>query len=180
MTLKKFLVLMLLAAISLTGCGYTTASLLPKEMNSIHIANFSNRIDPTREVSDRRMSYTYRPGLENQITRAVIDGFIFDRHLDVKSRSAAVLLLEGELTDLRLYPLSYDRSDNVEELRVELTVDLSLYDNRTGELLWKAKDFTGWASYHVTGPNALSDAEGIKNAVSDLTRRIVERVVENW
>jgi hypothetical protein len=162
------------------GCGYTTSSLLPPEMDSIHVSNFVNRVDPTREVSDRRMSYNYWPGLENQVTRGVIDGFIFDRHLDVKRESAAVLLLKGELMDYRQTPLSYDGADNVEELRIEILVNLELYDNRTGELIWKENNFMGWSSYDLSGPNKITQAEGVNDAVKDLSLRIVERVVEKW
>ena len=163
-----------------TGCGYTTRSLLPAELNSIHVNNFVNRIDPAAEVSDRRMSYTYWPGLENQITRGVIDEFIFDRHLDVKSEAKAAMLLKGELVDYKQFPLSYDKADNVEEMRTQITVDLELYDSATGELIWKETGFTGWSSYDLAGPNATTEAEGVRRAVRDIARRIVERVVEVW
>ncbi|MCK4852576.1 MAG: hypothetical protein KAS86_05605, partial [Candidatus Omnitrophica bacterium] len=71
------------------GCGYTASSLLPDGMDSIHVNNFVNEIDPTREISDKRSGYSYSPGVENEITRAVIDGFIFDRQLDVDTENNA-------------------------------------------------------------------------------------------
>jgi hypothetical protein len=177
---KVSLALIAIVVASLAGCGYSTSSLLPPELNSIHVANFVNKIDPTREVSDKRMSYSYWPGLENQITRAVIDGFIFDRHLDVKPESKAVLALKGELTDFRQYPLSYDGADNVRELRVQILVNLELYNNETGELMWREDNFMGWSSYDLSGSDTRNEAEGIRAAVKDISLRIVERVVENW
>lgn len=176
----KNLLLALTVAGFLSGCGYSTRSLLPPEMNSIHVNNFVNKIDPTAEVSDKRMSYTYWPGLENQLSRAVIDGFIFDRHLDVKSESKAAMLLKGELVDYRQYPLSYDKSDNVQEMRTQVTVNIELYNNATGELMWRENGFTGWSSYYLAGPNASTEAEGVRGAVKDISLRIVERVVEAW
>ena len=177
---KISMAFMALAIAFMAGCGYNTASLLPPELNSIHVANFVNKIDPTREVSDKRMSYNYWPGLENQITRGVIDGFIFDRHLDVKPEAKAVLSLKGELVDFRQYPLSYDGNENVEELRVQILVNLELYNNETGELLWKEVNFMGWSSYNLSGPETRNEAEGVRAAVKDISLRIVERVVENW
>jgi outer membrane lipopolysaccharide assembly protein LptE/RlpB len=177
--MKKTIFAMLLIPV-LTGCGYTAKSLLPPELDSIYVSNFINKIDPSAEVSDKRMSYTYWPGLENQITRAVIDGFIFDRNLDVKSEAKAKLALKGELVDYKQFPLSYDRSDNVEEMRTQITVNLELYNSTTGEVMWKENGFTGWSSYYLAGPNASTEAEGVRGAVQDISRRIVERVVEAW
>jgi hypothetical protein len=178
--MMKRMILALLLTLFAAGCGYTTRSLLPPELNSIHVSNFVNKIDPAAEVSDRRMSYTYFPGLENQITRSVIDGFIFDRHLDVKSEARATMILKGELIDYKQEPLSYDRSDNVEEMRTQITVNLELYNSATGDLIWSERSFTGWASYDLSGPNATTEAEGVRRAVRDLGQRVVERVVEAW
>ena len=163
-----------------SGCGYTTSSLLPDGMDSIHVDNFVNAIDPTREISDKRSGYSYSPGIENEITRAVIDGFIFDRQLDVDTEKNAALLLKGSLVDIRYSPLSYGDNDEIEEYRVEVFVDMELFDNRTGESVWKEERFMGEASYTVTGPNRKSGPQAQKDAVSDLAQRIVERVVEEW
>lgn len=177
--MKKIIFAVLLTLV-VAGCGYTTNSLLPPELDSIHISNFVNKIDPAAEVSDKRMSYTYWPGLENQITRAVIDGFIFDRHLDVKRAAKATMTIKGELVDYKQYPLSYNESDDVEEMRTQITVNLDLYNNITGDLIWQERGFTGWSTYDLSGPNATTEAEGVRGAVQDISLRIVERVVEAW
>lgn len=176
--LKVFVLLSIIIASA--GCGYTTASMLPAELNSIHVDNFVNKINPAQEVSDKRPSYSYWPDLENEITRSVIDGFIFDRHLEVESAKEAALLLKGELISFRQFPLSYDGSENVLELRIEILVDLELYNERTGKLMWKEDSFMGWSSYNLSGENTKSEADGVTLAVKDLSQRIVERVVEAW
>lgn len=164
----------------MSGCGYTTASLLPPGLDSIYVSNFANEIEPTREISDRRNSYSYRPGLENEITRAVIDGFIFDRHLDIVSEKEAALVLKGSLVDFRQYPLSYSDGLDVEEFRMEIYVSLELYNKKTGELMWQDSSFMGLTNYTVTGPNKKTGAQAQKAAVEDLAQRIVERIVEHW
>lgn len=179
--MRSFLGIILLSIIVVSsGCGYTTTSLLPPELNSIHVDNFTNKINPAQEISDKRPSYNYWPDLENEITRAVIDGFIFDRHLDIKSPKDATLLLKGELISFRQFPLSYDGSNNVEEFRVEILMDLELYNELTGKLMWREDSFMGWASYNISGPDATTEGEGVKKAVQDISQRVVERVVENW
>lgn len=167
-------------SIATAGCGYTSRSLLPPEMNSIHVDNFSNAIDLSREISDRRENFSYRPGLETDITKEVINGFIFYRRLDVKSKNEAALLLKGALIDFRQSPLSYDDNDNVEEFRIELFVNVELYDNNTGELIWKERNFMGESNYTIAGPNAKTETQALRSAVKDLSQRIVERVVDAW
>ena len=174
------LVLALALAAALAGCGYSYKSMLPDKLDSIHVQNFVNKIDPARDVDARRPTYSYWPGLETDVTRAVIDGFIFDRHLYVKSKKDAALLLVGELVDFRQLPLSYDKGDSVIEYRVEVFVDLKLYDQLSGELMWTENRFMGWSSYNISGPNAVSESVGVKAAVKDLAQRVVERVVEAW
>jgi hypothetical protein len=174
------LLILSVLVIIFSGCGYTTSSLLPPDLNSIHVANFANKIDPTKEITDKRAAFFYRPGLETDITRKTIDDFIYDGHLDVKNKKEADLLLEGDLVDLEQYPLSYSKGGDVEEYRVEIFVNLKLFNNRTGKLMWKEDSFMGQSSYDITGPNAKSEGEAINDAVRDLSVRIVERTVEAW
>ena len=163
------------------GCGYTTTALLPKDTNSIYVSNFENKIDPSRDVSDRRAFYSYLPGLENIITRTVVDKFIFDNNLEIKKEYNADLLLKGKLTDFKLSPLSYEGGgDSVAEYRVEVFVDIELYNNFEGTLMWQEKGFTGESSYTIAGPNSKTESEAIRDAVKDLAQRIVERTVEVW
>jgi len=98
---KRLLSLIMVSCL-IGGCGYTSASLLPENIKSIHVENFKNEIDPTREISNRRNSFNYTPGLENTITRATIDGFIFDRHLSLERAGASDITLKGSLMDLAL------------------------------------------------------------------------------
>ena len=166
--------------LTIAGCGYTAKSLLPVELDSIHVDNFENKIDLSQEVSSRRPTYSYWPGLETDITKAVINEFITYSTLDIKSAKSASLLLKGELTDFRLFPLSYDDDENIEEYRVEILVNLELYDNLTGELMWKETAFMGQSDYKVIGPHTETESAAVRAAVQNLAPRIVERTVEAW
>ena len=169
-----------LLCMCVSGCGYSSSALLPPGLDSVHVDNFVNGINPTREISNRRNSYSYRPALENDITRAVINGFIFNRHLEIQTKDNAALRLEGTLVDFRQYPLTYSDDYNIEEFRMEVFVDIELYNNTTGQLMWEDKSFMGQTNYYVEGPNKITDSEALKDVVNDLSERIVERTVEAW
>ena len=74
-------------------------------------------------------------------------------------------MLEGDLVDLQQFPLSYSRGGDIEEYRVEVMVNIKLYDNRSGKLMWKENMFMGRSSYDIAGPDAKTETEAIKDAV---------------
>ena len=178
--MRAAVLLLLTCFIMVSGCGYTSNSLLPPEQDSIHVTNFVNKIDIGAQVSNRRVDYTYRPGLENDITRAVIDQFIIDRALSIKRPDEAVLLMKGELTSFRQFPIIYNTDDDVEAYRIEILVNMGLYDNRTGDLIWQENEFMGQTEYTVEGPNAKTESMATQDAVQDLAGRIRERTIEAW
>lgn len=164
-----------------SGCGYTTRSLLPPQFKTIYVDNFANGIKVYEEQSDERMYRSYRPGMEKNITKAVIDRYIFDGNLKiVNDRATADLVLKGELIDFRREALRYDNNDNVEEYRILVTVTMEMTEGATGKLVWGEKDFSGETTYRTSGSLAKSEATAINDAMQDLARRIVERTIEVW
>jgi outer membrane lipopolysaccharide assembly protein LptE/RlpB len=164
----------------LSGCGYTTKSLLPAELKSIYVENFVNKISMSDPTSDVRMYTGYRPRLEYEVTKAIVDRFLFDGNLRVSREQTADLILRGALVDFRKEPLRYDRDNNVEEYRVRLVADIELKDAKHDTLLWKEKGFAGESTYRTTGSLAKSESAALEDAKTDLARRIVERTIEGW
>ena len=68
----------------------------------------------------------------------------------------------------------------MEEYRIKLTVSMQLEDASRGALLWTEKSFVGETTYRVSGSGAKSESAAIRDAISDLARRIVERTIEAW
>ncbi|MFH0763682.1 MAG: LPS assembly lipoprotein LptE [Candidatus Omnitrophota bacterium] len=163
-----------------SGCGYTTHSLLPSDFKSIRVDNFKNEIRITAEQSDQRMYVGYRPGMEIELTKAVIDAYLMDGNLKIARESNADIILTGALTDFKRNALRYDANDNVEEYRIELIVNIELENARTGALVWKETGFAGETTYRTSGSLAKSENAAIRAAIADLARRIVERTVEAW
>lgn len=162
------------------GCGYTTHSMLSPDFRSIYVNNFQNKIKITAEQSDVRMYRGYRPGMETDLTKGVIDKFLSDGNLKIVDKDSASLVLSGDLMDLRKEPLRYDDNNTVEEYRIIITVDMELNDARNGKLVWREAAFSGEATYRTSGSLAKSESSAIDDAVADLARRIVERTVEGW
>ena len=163
-----------------TGCGYTTGSLLPPRLKTIHVENFINKIDVSKESSDRYAYEIYRSGLESDITSAVIEQFIFDGNLSIMDMESANLILTGSLINYAKEALRYDKFDNVEEYRMRVTVNMELKDTSTGEILWKEHGFSGESTYRTGGTLAKSEDDAVKDTVQDLAERIVEKTTEGW
>jgi Lipopolysaccharide-assembly len=170
----------------LTGCNYTTRSMLYGNYATIYVAPFANKVDITQEAFSANKYRIYRPRLETDITQKVINRYLFDGNLRPAKEETADLILKGELIEYRKDPLSYTTStENVTEYRINIYVNLSLWDAKTNKLLWQENNFNGNYSF-FTAENANSasvkvpEAIAVNNAVDDLARRIVERTVEQW
>jgi len=175
-----FIILLVACSLWLAACGYTTRSMVSNKFKTIYITQFANKVDITQETYSANKYRIYRPMLETDITRAVIDKFLFDGNLKPVKSESADLVLKGELMEFRRDPLRYTDSDEVEEYRINLVVNIGLWDNKENKLIWQENNFTGDTTYFVTGQAAKSETTALNDAISDLARRIVERVVEQW
>lgn len=171
----------------LSGCGYTTRSMLYGKYDSIYVTPFLNKVDVTQESYSANKYRIYRPMLETDITKKVINRYLFDGNLKPVKEDQADLVLKGELVEYRKDPLSYTTdSEDVTEYRVNIYVNLSLWDTKENKLVWEERNFNGNYSYftslapaNISRGNA-SEGGAVNKAVEDLARRIVERTVEQW
>ena len=169
-----FLLMMGLSVLG--GCGYTTGSLLPSNYHAISIEPFKNKVGYLNE-NTRAL---YIPLLENKVHQAVISRFQADGHLKIANSDRADLILKGELTSFDRDELRLTDNQDVKEYRIRITVSLELIDPASSESSWSEPSFSGEATYFLTGPNAKSEAVALEEALTDLSRRIVERTIENW
>lgn len=176
--MRKICAVLGILSLSLTAvnCGYTTGSMLPSHLRTIHITPFKNSIDFA--AAGRRNIYL--PLLEVDVRNEVISRYQFDGHLKITDESKADLILKGELKEYHRNPLRYTDNDTVEEYRLQIIVSLELWDTKTNELRWQEPSFGGDTEYFVTGASAKSEAAAVKDAIEDLARRIVERTIEDW
>lgn len=170
----------LLATLLLSGCGYTTRSMVGSKYRTIYITPFVNKVSITNSTDAENKYRIYRPMIETDITRSVINRFLFDGNLKPLKKETADLTLKGELVDFRKDTLRYDTNNNVNEYRINLVVNISLWDRETNKLIWEENNFTGDTTFFPTGNQAKTEDTAVTDALNDLSRRIVERTVEQW
>lgn len=167
------------------GCGYTTRSMVSEKYRTIYVTPFVNKIDITSEVDSGSKYRIYRPRLETDITVAVTNKYLFDGNLRPTNKETADLVLKGEVVEFRKDPVRYTDSDEVSEYRINLVVNISLWDNKENKILWESDNFTGdthyFTSYYpLANVTKQTDDQAISSALDDLARRIVERTVNEW
>jgi len=169
--------------VTVTGCGYTTRSMISNQYHTIYVTPFVNKIDITRETDAGNKYRIYRPSLETEVSKAVTNKYLFDGNLRPVKSQDADLVLKGELVEFRQDPLRYTDNDEVEEYRVNIIVNLTLWDTKENKLVWQENNFTGdftyFTSFTKTGTPKTQDV-AVTDAINDLARRIVERTVEQW
>ncbi len=164
----------------LSGCGYTTRSMVSDKFLTIYITPFINKIDITNEANAANKYRLYRPMIETDVTKYVNNRYLFDGNLKPAKEELADLILKGEVIAFRKDPLRYLDNNEVSEYRINLVVNISLWDRKGNKLLWQENNFTGDTTYFATGSQAKSEDIAVNDAFNDLARRIVERTVEEW
>ena len=178
--LVSFIVVLFVSACVLSGCAYTTGSLLPKHLKTIYVDNFNSEINIGEEVTQMSKYKLYRPGLEIDVTREIVDRFVFDGNLKLAKKEDANLILRGSVTEYLKQPLRYDGNDEVEEYRIRVVVNMKAFDTVNEEIMWEETAYSGEATYMTTGQFAISEDAARDEAIKDLARRVVERTVEGW
>lgn len=165
---------------AIPGCGYTTRSMVGSKYRTIYITPFVNMVNITSEGNAANKYKLYRPTIETDITRYVNNKYLFDGNLKPIKEESADLILKGEVVEFRKDPLRYDNNDIVSEYRINLVVNISLWDRLENKQLWRENNFTGDTTYFTSGSQAKSEDVAVVDALNDLSRRIVERTVEQW
>lgn len=166
--------------LALAGCGYTTRSSKSLKFKTIAIIPFANKIDITLDTDVANKYKIYKPMLETDVTRAITNKYLIDGNLRPVKEEFADVVLRGEVLEFRKDPLRYDENDEVEEYRVNIVVNMSLWDRKENKLVWEEKGFTGDTTFFTTGSASKPETTAINDAITDLARRIVERTVEEW
>lgn len=162
-----------------SGCGYTAKAILPNDIKTIHVEIFKNGIDIAKEVSSGDKYEVYRPNLEVDLRDAIINRVFLDGHLKVADKDSSDSILEGEITQYRKDPLRY-QNEVVQEYRISLICNIRLVDSRDSKVLLEEKDVIGDTTYFITGLLQKTETEALNDAMSDLARRMVNKIVENW
>ena len=147
------------------GCGpYSfSGSSIPPNVNSVAIPLFEDR--------------TAEFGIKERITNELIDKFISENLLQVRSRKNADSVLLGTIVRVNDRPFTYDEQEQVEEYRVDISVALEWIDTTTNKNLFKG-NVSGWGAYSAASP---ADREsGLDEAVERLVTAVVNQTLSGW
>ncbi len=159
------------------GCGYSTQRLLPDNLQTIHVALFEN--DTYKNTNYEK---PFKRNIENIVTDQLIEQFLIDGALGVTQKNVADLLLEGKVTYYTKEPLQYSSidSDDVEEYRIHITVELTLTNQITSEIIFEKEAAMQYEDYDVSGTFIRTEDSALEQAAEDLAKDIVIRIVEGW
>ncbi|MFQ5964586.1 MAG: LPS assembly lipoprotein LptE [Candidatus Scalinduaceae bacterium] len=155
---------LLIIVIVISGCGYSTKSLINRNISSIYIPIFENE--------------TFRRGIEFDLTKAVKNEIMSKTNLRIVSKDSADTILYGTLQDFKERVLTQNVRDTLVESEVRLFVDIKLVDGRTGRTLVNKKKIRQTTEFIVNRGETLDSAteEGVVN----LAKTIVNLLEEKW
>ncbi len=162
-----------LALISASGCGYTSKTKLPYDIQSIYVSTVLNKI-PIEQM------YSYQPGLEMDITNAIIQRFQVDGNLKVERPDQADAVLSIDLKAYEQEGVRFNSLEGVSEFRLFIVLSLTLTHRETGEVIWTEPNFSGNDEYFVTEVRSMGQRSSTTKAIEDLAERVVDRVAEDW
>ncbi len=156
-------------SVSIPGCaGYRIGTMLPPHYQTVAVPTFENN--------------SGEPLIEIEATSAAIRQIQFDGSLGIAGMESADTILRVTLNDFSMRPIRFsdDRARLANEYRMEITAAMVLVDRVTGEVIVEASRLRGEAEFVVAGDLTSSKQTVMPEALSDLARRIVERMVEVW
>jgi hypothetical protein len=151
--------------LALAGC-YSFRDAVPSHIKSIAVPVFRNE--------------TLQSGIEEDVTRQVIDRFQRDNSLAIAEVNDADAVLEGTLTgyDNRVY--RFNDAEQAEEYIVVLTLDITVKDRVKNKDMWQQEGMRTTATYLLSGDQARTETEARQEAIEQLSDVILSRTVAGW
>ncbi len=158
----------LLALLAAGGCLYSLhGGGLPADVKTVAVLPFDNR--------------TGEPALTQEVYSALQDAATGRLGLRQVAEASADALVRGEIVrydpDL---PLSYEAGQGqvtVTRRRVQITLNVEIYDQKLDKALWRQSGLTVDGEYD---PTKETDAAGRKLALQKLVTQVVEGAQSQW
>lgn len=165
------LTIALLTLLCLNNCGYRLSGYgkqIPDYVKSIFIPDFDNK--------------TTRFQAEQFVTYAVRDEFIKRSNLKlVDNRSKADSLLEGEITQFDVKPISATKDRTANLYRVRILLSVKFVDLKTDTIIYESKNLSYVDTYEIdTGDFFSQETETLKKIADKFASSIVTTILENF
>lgn len=153
-----------LSVLSLAGaCAhYGFAGSLPAHLETIRIEPFRSRVQEY--------------GLEQELTSLVTERIVMDGRLAVVTGEQDSEL-EAVVAAWSRSPYSYTSSEQVEEYRLEIRVELTFADLVEESDILDAESVTAWIVYD---PSAESEQDARRRLLQEMAEEIVRRCLSGW
>jgi hypothetical protein len=156
----------------IAGCGYHVGAPFSPEIRSVHVPIFKSN-------SSRRF-------LEYQLTESVQKQIQQRTHMRLVNEEDADTRLTGRIIDLRKAALGQTENSDARELQVNLQVEVTWEDLRTGEILKQQRvplppemlQLAAQAEYAPEVGQSL--ATGDQTVIDRLARNIVDMMETAW
>lgn len=160
MTIGKLI--LVLSAVALLQCGYSTRSLLPSHLHTIGIEPVEN--------------LTLQPELTDVLQTALQDEFTRDRNLRVTALEQSDIGLKVQLVSYFKEADAYTGDQRVSSYRVAATASLSAQDKVRDELL-----YSGGVSAQLSfDPNATTEEQTGRDLMTKLAKEAVRVLLLAW
>jgi outer membrane lipopolysaccharide assembly protein LptE/RlpB len=160
---------LILVAILVAGCGYSTRGSLPDHIKTVAVPIFKNR--------------TLEPGVESAITSGVVNAFSSGGRVKVVPIDEADAVLQGEVVGYSLDGLSFDSNANVRAYRLRLVLNVEFRDVRRSAMLWRQEGLSETSDFQVAGQVSDTIARGqgaLQQAAAEIGRKVVNLAVDRF
>ena len=175
MRISNSSLLLSLACLALSSCGYHVAGkadLVPKSIHTIAIPAFGN-VTTRYKLTDR---------LPEAITREFIAR---TRYQIVTDPQAADAVLRGAVINYNAYPTIFDqRTGRASGLQVSVIMQVSLTERASGKVLFTRPSFEVHQRYEISTTDAKAYFEesdiALNRLSGDVARDVVSAILENF
>jgi outer membrane lipopolysaccharide assembly protein LptE/RlpB len=160
---------LILAAVVLAGCGYSTKGSLPDHIKTVAVPIFKNR--------------TLEPGVDSAITSGVVNAFSSGGRVKVVPIDQADAILQGEVVSYSLEGLAFDQNANVQAYRLRLVLNVEFRDVRRSSMLWRQEGLSETSDFQVQGQVSDTIARGrgaVSQAAAEIGRKVVNLALDRF
>jgi len=151
------------------ACSYPfSGSSVPSHIKTIAVPTFRNE--------------TLQPGLERELTNAVIDVFLDDNRLNIGGMGNADAVVEGRVLQYDHSVFGIGNTDQAQEYRVTIKLAVVVKDRVKGKDLWSKDAMVAQSNYRVDAAagNRASETEARADAVRKLAEDVLANTLEEW
>ncbi|MFN0150848.1 MAG: LPS assembly lipoprotein LptE [bacterium] len=162
-------ILTILLVFAVSACGYSFSARTNPHLKTIAVPIFQNK--------------TLEKGVEQRLADGVADAFLADKSLRVVEEKDADSVILGTIERYDRSPYSYDKSQAVQEYKVELVLRVGYEDRTKNKVIWEETALRAWGTYSVSSALAGGIEEEIvaqDRAIEKAAQDILIKTVRGW